>query len=136
MTNGLRTVFWLHALAAFVFGVGYLFAPAFVAGVFDVDAGDLFVTRLYGVATLALGVASVLAALATTYEQVDIVLRMEVFYTVAATLVCLYSIFFLSAAPITWLAVGLFGVLALLFGYCAWQTRAQRRAEPGTPALR
>lgn len=136
MSTGLRTTFWIHALVAAVFGLGYLFAPAFVAGIFDIDPFDPFVTRLYGAAILGLGASSVLAALAKRWEQVAIIVETEVVFTLLSVAVCLYAIFFAGASAMIWVAVGLFAVLFLLFGYYYLQERTVHASEPGTPVLR
>lgn len=136
MTTGLRTTFWIHAVVAFIFGIGYLFAPAFVAGIFDVEPFDPFVTRLYGAAAIGLCVSSVLAALAKRWEQVAIVVEMEVVFTIISAAVCLYAIFFAGASVMIWLPVAMFVVFFLVFGYFYWQERTVHVAEPGTPALR
>ena len=135
MSTGLRTTFWIHAVVAFVFGIGYLFAPAFVAGVFDVEPFDPFVTRLYGAAAIGLCASSVLAALAKRWEQVAIVVEMEVVFTILSAAVCLYAIIFANASVMVWLAVAMFSFFFLLFGYFLLQERIVHVAEPGTPAL-
>jgi hypothetical protein len=136
MSTGLRTTFWLHAIVAFVFGIGYLFAPIFVGDLFGIDPVDPFITRLYGAAMLALCGSSVLAAMADRLERVDIVLKMEVGYTLLALLVCLYAIFFASAPAITWVAVAIFAIFFVAFGYYYLQTRTAGQAQPGRPATR
>jgi hypothetical protein len=136
MSTGLRTTFWVHAIVAVVFGIGYLFAPAFVADLFEIDPFDPFVTHLYGAAVLGLGFSSILAALADRWEQVRIVTEMEVALTLFSVLVCLYALFFADASAMIWVAVGLFGVLFLLFGYFYLQERSAHAVTPGTPALR
>jgi hypothetical protein len=136
MSTGLRTTFWLHALVAAVFGIAYLFFPAFVTDFFGFEPADPFVMQLFGAATLGLALSSVLAALAKSLDQVEIVLRMEVGYTILSLLVCLYVLFFAGAPTLLWLGAAIFAVFAVAFGYYAWQTRAVVRTEPGTPALR
>jgi O-antigen/teichoic acid export membrane protein len=135
MSTGLRTTFWLHAIVALVFGIGYLFVPDFVTDFFKFQPVDPFIMHLYGAATLALGLSSILAALAVNYERVDIVLKMEVAYTLMAVLVCLYSIFFNNAPTMTWVAVAIFAVFLVLFGYYYLATRSLTAAERGRPAI-
>lgn len=136
MSTTLRTTFWLHAVVAFVFGIGFVFLPTFMADVFEVDLGDPVISRLLGAAMISLAVSSVLAAMARTLQRVDIVLYTEIVFTITATLVVLAGILFGSLAPIMWVAVALFGIFAVLFGYGYLQTRSVRQVEPGQPALR
>lgn len=136
MSSGLRTTFWIHAFVAIVFGIGYVFVPDFVTNLFNFEAVDPFIMHLYGVATLALGLSSILAALAVNFERVDIILKLEVAYTLMAVIVCLYSIFVDNAPAMTWVAVAIFGVFLVLFGYYYLATRSLTEAERGRPALR
>lgn len=136
MSGGLRTTFWLHALVTLVFGIGFLFAPAFVANIFEIDPFDPFVTRLYGAAMIGLCASSVLAALAKVWEHVAIITQTEVVFTFVSVLVCLYALFFVGAPVIIWLVVALFAVFFLLFGYFYLQERTAHVTQPGTPALR
>lgn len=135
MSNGLRTTFWLHAIVAVLFGLGYLFVPDFVTGFFKFQPVDPFILNLYGAVTLALGFSSILAALSVTFERVDILLKMEVAYTLMAVLVCLYSIFVNNAPAMTWVATAIFAVFLALFGYYYLATRSLTEAERGRPAI-
>lgn len=136
MSTGLRSTFWLHAVVASVFGLAYLFFPSIVVDLFELEPGDPIVLRLLGVTTLALGISSVLAALTHNLERAQIVLEMEVAYTIMATAVCLVTILIGGVAPILWVGVALFGIFMLLFGYFFLQSRMSHRVEPGQPALR
>jgi hypothetical protein len=135
MSNGLRTTFWVHAFVAIVFGLGYIFVPEFVAGLFNLEIGDPLFIWLYGAATIALGVASVMAALSKTFERVDIVLQMEVVYTLLAVIVGLYAIFFAQAPALVWIGVAIFALFLVAFGYYYIVTRSLTEAERGRPAL-
>jgi uncharacterized membrane protein HdeD (DUF308 family) len=90
---------------------------------------------LYGAATIALGVASVIAALSKTFERVDIVLQMEVVYTLLAVIVGLYAIFFAQASALLWIGVAIFALFLVAFGYYYIVTRSLTEAERGRPAL-
>lgn len=136
MSTGLRTTFWLHAVAAIVFAIGYLFLPTFVVDFFGLEPIDPNFMALYGAATLALGLSSVLAALAKDWEHVAIIAETEVIFTALSVVVCLYAVLFAGASTMVWLAAALFGVFLLLFGYFAWQERSVHAVTPGTPAMR
>jgi hypothetical protein len=135
MSNGLRTTFWVHALVAIVFGFGYIFVPEFVTGLFNIELGDPFLAQLYGAATIALGFSSILAAMSKTFERVDIVLQMEVVYTLLAVLGGLYAIFFAQASALLWIGVAIFAIFLVAFGYYYVVTRSLSEAERGRPAL-
>lgn len=135
MSNGLRTTFWLHALVAIIFGLGYIFLPDFVTGLFNIELGDPFIAQLYGAATIALGVSSILAAMSRTFERVDIVLQMEVVYTLLAVLGGLYAIFFAQGSAMLWLGVAIFAIFLLAFGYYYLVTRSLTAEERSRPAM-
>jgi hypothetical protein len=130
MSAWLRTTFWLQAVLAAVFGGGCVFLPGFVAGLFALDTYDPFAARLYGVALIALGAASILAALAQHWQQVAIVLQAEVIFTFLSVLVCLHTIFFAGGPVTLWLAAALFAVLFVLF-YCSYLQERVAQAREG-----
>jgi O-antigen/teichoic acid export membrane protein len=136
MSSGLRIVFWIHAIVALVFGLAMLFVPMFVIDLFGFEPGDLYNMRILGVALVAMGFSSVLAAQAQRFERVAIVLLMEVVFTVISLLVALYAVIFAGAPVMVWLDVAIFAIFAVLFGYYYWQTRTIEQPQPGTPALR
>ena len=136
MSTGLRTTFWLHAIVAAVFGIAYLFFPSFVTDFFGFEPMDPFAMQLYGAATLGLGLASVLAALATRLEQVAIVIEMEVAYTALALLVYLYTVIFAGGPAMVWLGAALFAIFFVAFGYYYLQTRSVVSSDTGHPVLR
>jgi hypothetical protein len=133
MSNGMRTTFWVHALVAIVFGLGYLFVPEFVTGLFNLELGDPFIAQLYGAATIALGTSSILAAMSKTFERVDIVLQMEVVYTLLAVLGGLYAIFFAQGSAMLWIGVAIFALFLVAFGYYYLGSRSLTEAERGRP---
>jgi len=135
MPNGLRTTFWVHAVVALIFGIGYLFLPTLITDTFQVQLGDPIVPQMIGVLMVALCVSSVLAALAHEVERVDIVLKMEVVFTILATLVFIFNIFANALAAINWVAVAIFAIFAVVFGYYYLQLRSMQ-ARPERPAFR
>lgn len=136
MSTGLRTTFWLHAIVAAVFGIAYLFFPSFVTDFFGFETMDPFVMQIFGAATLGLGFASALAALATRLERVEIVMEMEVAYTALALIVCLYALIFAGAPAMVWLGAAIFAIFFVAFGYYYLQTRSVVSPDTGRPALR
>jgi hypothetical protein len=133
MSTGLRTTFWVHAIVALVVGIVMLFIPNWVAGIFRYTDVNPLLIQGQGVLILTLGVASLLAALAQRYEQVRIVVEMEIFYTAVAIVAALYVLLF-AAAPVTyWGLIVVWAIFLVAFAYFALQERAHPHAAATPP---
>jgi hypothetical protein len=139
MSNGLRTTFWVHAFVALVIGIALVLAPVWTMDLLGWDLLEPPLMQLYGVTIIALGVSSLLAALAHRWEEVRVVAYTEVFFTAAAVLMFLYLMFISDAAipGLTWALAILYALFFVAFGYFALQERAKTHAvEPPKPAYR
>lgn len=139
MSNGLRTTFWFHAFVAIVMGAAMILAPVWTMNLLGWDLLEPPLLQLYGVTLMALGVSSLLAALAHHWEEVRVVAYTEVFFTSAAILMFVYLMFFSDAAipRLTWALAILHALFFVAFGYFTLQERARlQTVEPGKPAYR
>jgi hypothetical protein len=133
MSTGLRTTFWVHAIVALVVGIVMVVIPNWVAGILRFTDANPLLIQGQGVLVLTLGVSSLLAAIAQRYEQVKIVVEMEIFYTAAAIIGALYALLF-AAAPVTfWGLIIVWAIFLVAFGYFALQERRQPHAAATPP---
>jgi hypothetical protein len=116
ISSGLKTTFLVHAIVGMLFGLGYLLIPATVGGWFGVAMTDPG-WRLVGAALIGFAMSSWWAYRATDWSQVEIVVQMEIVWTVlgaAATIWALMS----GALPVMgWLNVVVLLAFAVAFGY-------------------
>jgi hypothetical protein len=85
MSKSLRYTFLVHAIVAVLFGLPLLLAPGRFLGIFDWLPIDPIMARLFGAALIALGWGSYRGWRAAVRSDVEILLQVEVIFTVLAT---------------------------------------------------
>lgn len=113
--GGLKTTFLVHIVVGAIFGIGMLFYPRIweLAGV---NVAEPTMYRLVGGAVLAFTASSWWGYLANTREQVRIIVKTELVWTILATLVMLLGILFEGFTAIGWLNVVIMTGFAIAFG--------------------
>lgn len=89
MSRSLRNTFLVHAVVAVLFGLPLLIAPGRFLDVFGWAPIDPIMSRLVGAALLALGWGSFRGWRAATRSDVEILLQVEVIFTVLSVLAIL-----------------------------------------------
>ena len=115
--HGLKRTFILHAVLGLGFGLIYLLLPEAWGQLINWPVLDPTPFRLIGAVMLALGLSSWLAYQARTWEQVKIIVQLEIIWTVLATLVMVYGLLFVDLPVFGWLYVATFGGFALAFSW-------------------
>ena len=91
MITSLKTTFLIHAIISLAFGImAYLISGTWATTV-NWMPFDPTTTRLYGTALIGIGVSSLLAFRVTRWEEVRIIVQMEIVYTVLGALISLYA---------------------------------------------
>ena len=90
ISSGLKTTFLVHAIVGILFGLGYLLIPTTVGGWFGVAMTDP-AWRLLGAALLGFGMSSWWAYRAKEWAQVEIVVLMEIVWTVLGTIATVWA---------------------------------------------
>ncbi len=126
MNQGLRYTFLVHAVVCLIFGLGFLLVPAMVAGLYQMSAYDPFTSRALGAGLLGLAVSSWFSYRAARWDEVRIVVQMEIAYTLLGVLGVLYSVVTGTAPALGWLNLVIFLVFAALWIY--FYTTAVARA--------
>ncbi len=117
MSRGLRITFLIHAIVALIFGIVMYLQPALWANLVNWTPFDRHVTRLYGAALLALAVGSWFGYRAAHWEEVRILLLLEIAFTVLSTIAGLWIVLF-SAGPIfAWIAIAIWVIFAAAWIY-------------------
>jgi hypothetical protein len=115
MSKGLKLTFLIHAIVSVVFGALLLIIP----GRFLLAVGwapiDPIISRLLGAALLALAWSSFRGWRATEWVQVEILVEMEVAYTVLGCVGLLRHLLFARYPFIVWL-----NLIVLLLFAVAW----------------
>jgi hypothetical protein len=111
----LRITFIIHVIIGFIFGLGFLMIPAYLAPMFGIAFSDPTV-RLFGAMMVAFTIGSLLCLMTKEWARVKVVVEMELVWTVLGPIVIGYHILF---PPFynynAWINVGILLVLFFLF---------------------
>ena len=113
MKKAISVVFLIHAFVALFFGVVLTFLPKIWAEVMSWQPLDTAMTRLVGATMLAFALSSILCFVAKKWEQVRIVVLMEIALTVIGFLVGLYEALFADAPASIWFNTALYAAFAV-----------------------
>lgn len=114
MTRGLQLTFLVHAVVSFVIGLVIYVKPSLL-GLLVGDGGDM--TRTYGAALLALALASWLASRSARWEDVQIVVILDIALATLSTVGAVWGLLFRSTEPIFWIAVVVWVLFGVAFTY-------------------
>jgi O-antigen/teichoic acid export membrane protein len=117
ITKQAKYIFLLHFIVALVFGALWFFAP----GYWNTLTGwppQIASGRIVGMATIMMAIGCFLAYRATSWQQVEIFVVMELIYNIVGAIGMLWSVIEDPTLPlVAWLLIGLLGLFALLFLY-------------------
>jgi hypothetical protein len=117
MSRGLKITFIIHALVALVFGLLLYLQPGLWAKMVNWAPFDPILTRVYGAALLALAVSSWLGYRAARWDEVRIIVLMEIALTVLSTVGGLWGLLFRGAPVFGWVSVLIWVVFAVAWIY-------------------
>ncbi len=117
MSKGLKITFLIHAIVALVFGVVLYLQPGLWATMVKWTPFDGNMTRIYGAALLALAVSSWFGYRAARWDEVRILVLMEIALTVLSTVGGLWGLLFRGAPVFAWVSVVIWVVFAVAWIY-------------------
>ncbi len=117
LSSGLKTVFLIHAVVGTIVGLAYLLIPSQVNDLINWPTTDDAPLRLVGAAILGFAVSSWLAYRETDWEHVKIVVQMEIFWTILATIVFLWGVLFANLPAFGWVDAIVMAAFAIAFAY-------------------
>ena len=117
MSQSLRITFILHAIVAFIFGLGLLAAPGQFLDIFGWQPVDPLMTRMLGAAMLALGWGSVRGYRAASWDEVEILVEVEAAFTVLAAVGLLRHLLIASWPWYVWMIFAIFTIFAASWVY-------------------
>jgi hypothetical protein len=125
MSKGLKITFLIHAIVALVFGIVLYLQPGLWATLVNWTPFDFNMTRIYGAALLALAVGSWFGYRATRWEEVRILVLMEISLTVLSTVGGLWGLLFRNAPAFAWVSVVIWAAFAVAWIYFYLKRPAQ-----------
>jgi len=117
MSKGLKITFLIHAIVALVFGLLLYVRPGLWVRMVDWTPYDVNMTRTYGAALLALAVSSWFGYRAVRWEEVRILVLMEIALTVLSTIGGLWGLIFRGAPAFGWISIIIWVVFAVAWIY-------------------
>ena len=117
MSSGLKTTFLIHAIVAFVFGIVLYLQPQLWAYTINWTPFDPNMTRVYGATLLAVAVSSWFGYRAARWDEVRILVLMEIALTVLSTVAALWGLLFRVAPAFAWVGVVIWVVFAVAWIY-------------------
>jgi hypothetical protein len=117
MSRGLKITFLIHAIVALVFGLVLYVKPGLWANMVNWVPYDANMTRVYGAALLALAVSSWFGYRATRWDEVRILVLMEIALTVLSTVGGLWGLLFRGSPAFGWVSVLIWVVFAVAWIY-------------------
>jgi hypothetical protein len=111
----LRVTFMVHIIIGFIFGLGFLLIPDFIAPMFGLSFNDPTI-RAFGAMILAMTIGSILCLMTKDWARVKVVVEIELIWTVVGAIAIAYHIFVPPLYNVNgWILVGVLLVLFFLF---------------------
>ena len=121
MSKSLRYTFLIHVVVSLIFGAALLLAPGRTLGLFGWAPIDPLISRLLGAALLALAWSSYRGWGASSYEQVSVLVEMEVIFTVFGSLGLLRHLIKAWYPWYVWFVFAVLVVFAIAWTYHLWK---------------
>lgn len=116
LRSGLRTLFGIHMVAGFLFGLGYMFMPEQIGAWLNWNMADP-VWRVLGAALFSLGFSSMMALGAHEWKEVKLLVELEVVWPALGALFIAYSALAGAIPPVAWFIVALLAIFAVGFAF-------------------
>jgi hypothetical protein len=124
MSRGLKTTFLAHAIVSLAFGLVLYLIPDTWVTLVNWTPYDPAITRIYAAALLGLCASSWLGYRAARWDEVRIVVQMEIVVTVLGGLAGLYSGLFAGAPLFIWVSVVIYLSFAAAWIYFYRQAKS------------
>ena len=117
MSQTLRVTFIVHAVVAFILGLGLLGAPGRVLEPFGWAPIDPLMSRMLGAALLALAWGSYRGYRSATWDQVELLVQIEAAFTVLAGVGLLRHLLIASYDWYVWTVFAIYAIFAVAWIY-------------------
>ena len=122
LPNIAKYVFLLHFILALVLGAFWFLMPEY----WNVLSGwpdEVASGRIVGLATLTMAVGCLLGYQKTTWEEVEILVIMEIVFNVLGAIGMLWNMLTMTLPIVGWILIALLGLFSVLFLYIFFTAR-------------
>ena len=120
ISNIAKYVFLLHFITTLIFGVWFFLSPeSWVA----LTGWPAHRDRLLGAVLISMAVVSFMGYRATSWEQVELYVTMELVWNLLGTISLIWSYATMTLPIAGWLNTGLLALFFILFGYVYYQAK-------------
>ena len=125
MSRGLKITFLVHCIVSLIFGILLYPKPGIWVTLVNWSPFDPTMTRLMAAALLALAVSSWFGYRAARWEEVRIVVQMEIAFAGLGALAGLYGVLFVHAPAFAWVVTVIMAAFAVAWIYFYFKRPAQ-----------
>lgn len=115
ISAGLKTTFLLHFIIGAILGMIYLLIPDTLGSLVNWPVKDQFVTRMLGAAVLCISASSWFAYKEAALQRVQIIVQMEILWTIIGTFVLLWGLLFAGIPGFGWAMAAMMAGFAIAF---------------------
>ena len=123
LSSGLRLTFLIHFIVGAITGLVFLLIPEVWGNLVNWPMPEPATYRLIGAAILGYTAGSWFAYRATAWNQVRIVVQMEIVWTILGTLVLVWALLFAGLAVAAWMNAIALAAFAVAFTYFYFRDR-------------
>ncbi|MHA1669035.1 MAG: hypothetical protein ACTSV5_00500 [Promethearchaeota archaeon] len=95
----MKVVFYINLIAAFIYGILYLFIPDLYASLIDTPAYDPHFWRLWGGTCLSLGIIGILGLVRNDWAQFKVIIELVILWLLISNILNLASFVYLTRSP-------------------------------------
>lgn len=129
ISKGLNTTFLVHLIVGVITGLFVILAPETYITTFDYTGNEPMLLRLVGAATLAFAISSWLGYKETNFDNVRIIVIVEIAWTVLGAIIFIWGIIDGEFPDWAWMNVIMFLAFAGAFWYFSFYEKKETPAE-------
>ena len=120
-----KYIFLLHFITMIIFGAWYFVSPeswSTLTGWPDAPSTG----RMFGAALIAMGLGALFAFRASTWEEVEIIVLMELIWNIVGLVGMIWNFAYLTLPVVGWALVGLLGLFFILYFYVYYDAKLKK----------
>ena len=120
-----KYIFLLHFIIMMIFGVWYFVSPeswSTLTGWPDAPSTG----RMFGAALIAMGLGALFAFRASTWEEVEIIVLMELIWNIVGLVGMIWNFAYLTLPVVGWALIGLLGLFFILYFYVYYDAKLKK----------